>query len=82
MKRSRSHDDLTEIENKKQKSILQINKIEYLLCEVCRSKVYDYKKCVGSHVYCDEDCFEILVLKSINDSERTSFEDDLMILDC
>ena len=31
--------DVTEIENKNHKSILQINKIEYLLCEICRSKV-------------------------------------------
>ena len=84
MKRSRSHEDLTKIEKKRKKPILQINKVEYLLCEICRSKVYDYKKCVGSHIYCthNTDCLEVLVLKSMNDSERTCFEDDLMLLDC
>ena len=66
--------------NKKRKitldkiSLPRLNQMLYLVCYVCREKVYNYGIC-QKYVYCSYDCFSILMLADMNNQEYTNFID-------
>ena len=57
---------------KRKFSLLRLQPILFLLCDVCREKVYNYKIC-QRWVYCSYDCLSVLMLNSINNQENTDF---------
>ena len=60
--------------NKKRKiSLPRLQKVLYLICDICGEKVYDYKSCQNYCIYCSYDCFSILMLNIINNQENTDF---------
>ena len=67
--------------NKKRKitldkiSLPRLKPILYLLCDICREKVYDYKTCQNNCIYCGYDCFSVLMLNNMNNQENTNFND-------
>ena len=80
MKRSHSAEDLTAI-GKKRKCNLTIQPIYALPCDICKTLIPYYGYCIGQFVYCGVECFEILVLRHINNVQRNSFhEEDLMVI--
>ena len=66
---------------------LVIQPIPYLKCEVCKRKVYTYQVCTGNHIYCSEDCYEVLILSKKNGyldekTQKQPFDEiELMIID-
>ena len=78
----------------KRETDLKIQKIEYLLCECCQEKVYNYQEC-GNMIFCSNDCKEVLILskkqtyldENGNDRgfkspmKRIESDNDLMMLD-
>ena len=66
---------MEELPTKKRKiSLPRLQTIPYLLCDVCREKVYNYGIC-QKYIYCSYDCFSILVLNDIINTELTKFND-------
>ena len=41
---------------------LKIQKIASLPCEICNKLVEHFNMCISGHVYCSEDCYEIVLL--------------------
>ena len=74
----RSHSDIIEIKNKKQKKIqlAPIQKITSLKCDICHEHVKHYSQCVSAFVYCSESCLEVLCLRQLNNNEKNTFEED------
>ena len=54
-------------------SLPRLKPILYLNCEICSTKVYQFKSCQNNWMYCSYDCFSILMLNSINNQEYTDF---------
>ena len=83
MKRTQNSDNLYEYPNKKHKiNIMPLKPIDSLQCDICKTPVYNYQYCLSAFVYCSMSCLTILILRKMNDQERTSFEDksdDLML---
>ena len=52
-------------------SLPRLQPILYLLCDVCREKVYDYKTCQNNCIYCS--CLSVLMLNNMNNQEYTDF---------
>ena len=46
-----------------------LKKIEYLKCDICHCKVYEYKQCQNNWIYCSYDCLSVLFLNYINEHE-------------
>ena len=40
---------------------------DYLPCDVCKNRVYNYRFMTAPFVYCCMDCFELLILSFKND---------------
>ena len=62
--------DITEQMNcKTEYKHLRIQKILSLPCEICQNPVpvENFNMCISGHVYCSEDCFEIILLSYKND---------------
>ena len=55
-------------------SLPRLKPILYLLCDVCREKVYNYGIC-QKYIYCSYGCFSILMLNDMNNQEYTNFID-------
>ena len=56
---------------KKRKITLpRLNPILYLICDICGEKVYNYKTCQTSWIYCRYDCFSVLMLNNMNNQEK------------
>ena len=81
MKRSESCDDLENLNTKKRKRNLTLHEIHYIQCEICHDPVYNYKQCVGYHIYCSLDCLGIIYLRSLNNIQHQTYEDDDMLID-
>ena len=59
---------------------LTISKVHFLPCDICHSRVYNYRFCTSPFVYCSYDCYALLVLSNKNgylDMKRVKSEDDL-----
>ena len=54
----------SEISSKKD---LRITPVEYLQCEICGKRCYNFKLCNQPYTYCSKDCLEILILSQKND---------------
>ena len=75
----RSHSDIIENKNKKQKiHLAPIQKITSLKCDICKDEVKHYKQCVSAFIYCSESCLEVLYLRRLNNIQKNSFEDEIM----
>ena len=81
MKRSYSDDNLVKLDNKKRKRNLTIKPVMFLKCDICHEYIKHYGQCIASFVFCSEECLHVLCLRSLNDIERNSFEDDPMKFD-
>ena len=46
---------------------------QYLICDICNEKVYDYKTCQNNCIYCSYDCLSVLMLNNMNNQEYTDF---------
>ena len=79
----RKFSDTVKIETKKE---MKISKPDYLLCEICGNRCYDYEQCVSPSVYCSRSCYEVLFLSKqttfLDEKpiKRTYSQDDLMSL--
>ena len=84
MKRSKSYDDLEYINTKKRKRNLSLSEVHYIPCEICNDPVYEYKQCIGYHIYWCLECLEVIMLRILNEEKYTSFEDEdnKMDIDC
>ena len=79
MKRINSNTDLCMLENKKRKlKLAPIQKITSLKCDICKEDVKHYGQCVSAFIYCSESCLEVLCLRQLNNTEKTTFEEDDM----
>ena len=58
--------------NKKRK-LTPLQPVEYLPCDICNDRVYNYVRCINHFTYCSHDCYSILMLTYYN--ERPSFYD-------
>ena len=76
--------------NEISKANLSIKKVDHLPCDICKTRVYDYRFCTSPHVYCSYDCYSILALSSKNDyldvktfieMRKSKSDEDLMKLD-
>ena len=45
---------------------LTISKVPFLPCDICHSRVYNYRFCTSPFVYCSYDCYALLVLSNKN----------------
>ena len=67
---------------------------EYILCECCKNKVYNYKLCQSDMIYCSRACYEVLVLsrqnkfldekpikRSVSDEDLSMWEETYMSCD-
>ena len=83
MKRIKSIENMDELNTKKRKRSLSIDKIYSLPCEICNTDVINYRMCTGQYVYCSNDCFGIIYLRMLNNIQHQSFEeeDDCMIIE-
>ena len=72
--------DLNVIVEPKRK--LVIVRPDYLYCDICFDKVYNYHTCRPPYVYCSRDCYEVLILSQINNYiDENKNNNDFMILD-
>ena len=60
---------------------LSVKPIEYLHCEVCNKRIYDYKSLNKNYICCCYDCFSVLYLHNqktfLDEKEKNkTFEDD------
>ena len=59
---------------------------EFLRCECCNNRVYEYRTCVAKLIYCSRACYEVLFLSKQTTYfhekpiKRTYSKDDLMSL--
>jgi hypothetical protein len=47
----------------KKRKLNDLEKVIYLPCDICKNNVYDYETCISPHIYCSNDCFEIIYLQ-------------------
>lgn len=78
MKRSQSSDSLDKVSKKPK---LYIKNVDMLPCDICKT-MCNYKFCLYPHVYCSEDCYDIILLRTLNNAQHQKFDDeeDLMLL--
>ena len=57
---------------KRKISLPRLQAIPYLLCDICREKVYNYRIC-QKYIYCSYACFSILMSHDIINTEHTDF---------
>ena len=56
--------------NKKRKLILShLQPIPFMLCEICKMPVYNYREC-QTWIYCGCDCLSVLLLQYENEEGR------------
>ena len=61
---------------KRKLNITQLQPIPYLLCNVCKDKVYNYMECCNQWIYCGYDCYSVLMLNyTIDNNEYKSFNE-------
>jgi len=79
----RKFSDMNKIETKKE---MRISKPDYLLCEICGNRCYNYELCFSPYIYCSRACYEVLFLSKQTTYfhekpiKRTYSKDDLMSL--
>ena len=54
---------------------LSIDTNFYLYCDICNDIVINYKYCIGYYIYCSLECYSILVLRIMNNTQHHTFND-------
>ena len=60
---------------KKNINMSHLQQIHYLLCNVCKIPVHNYKECCNQWIYCGYDCWSVLMLNYTIDNEYKSFNE-------
>ena len=51
---------------KRKLNMIQLQPIPFMLCEICKDKVYNYGEC-QTWIYCGYDCLSVLLLQYDNE---------------